>query len=199
GSVAPHLVDSRDPPAIALLKEDHQVFRVLFDLVETIGEDVLLPIAGEICVRLAIHMTLEEEFLYPALKSVLDPGQIDVAMLDHERAKRLISNVMDMSGGERTLRAQLQRLGAEVIGHADQEDRVLLRDARRAWQDGKVDLVRIGIQMHERKRDLFTLVGSASTQTCAFDVDLPADAVECLAQTESSLAGEVWRAPADCG
>ena len=61
-SVPPHLVDSRDPPAIALLKEDHQIFRALFDLIETIGEDILFPIAGEICIRLVIHMSLEEEF-----------------------------------------------------------------------------------------------------------------------------------------
>lgn len=66
-SVPPHLVDDRDPPAIAQLKEDHQIFRALFDLEETVGEDLLFPIAGEICVRLAIHMTLEEEILYPSL------------------------------------------------------------------------------------------------------------------------------------
>ena len=180
-SVAPHLADSRDPPAIALLKEDHQIFRALFDLIDTVGEGVLFPIAGEICMRLAIHMSLEEEFLYPSLKSVLDPGEIGDAMLDHGRAKRLISNIMDMSGPEAPLRAEVQRLGEEVIRHADEEDRELLRRARRAWETGNVDLVSIGIQMHNRRRDLFTLVGSTAGETCAFDVDPPADAVECLA------------------
>ncbi len=36
--VPPHLVDDRDPPAIALLKEDHQLIRALFDLIETVGD-----------------------------------------------------------------------------------------------------------------------------------------------------------------
>ena len=195
--VPPHLVDSRDPPAIVVLKEDHQIFRALFDLVETIGEDVLFPIAGEICIRLAIHMNLEEEFLYPSLKPVLDAGEMDEVMLDHQRAKLLISNVMDMAGPKAPLRAELQRLGVEVIRHADEEDRELLRRARLAWEQGEVDLVGIGIQMQSRRRDLFTLVGSTAPETCAFDVDLPAEAVQCVTQSGSTLDGEAWPEPAD--
>ena len=196
-SVPPHLADNRDPPAIALLKGDHQIFRALFDLVETIGEDLLFPIAGEICIRLAIHTNLEEEFLYPSLKSLLDPDEIEDAVLDHQRAKLLISNIMEMTGHEARLRAEVQRLGEKVIRHADQEDRELLRDARRAWEAGEVDLVGIGIQMQSRRRDLFTLVGSVAPKTCAFDIDLPAEAVECLAQSGSPLDGEEWPERAD--
>jgi hypothetical protein len=194
-SVPPHLVDHRDPPAIALLKEDHQIFRALFDLIETIGEEILFPIAGEICVRLAIHMNLEEEFLYPSLKSLLDPGRIDDSVLDHQLAKRLISKIMDMTGREASFRARVQGLGEEVIRHADEEDRELLRDARRAWEDGKVDLVAIGIEMQSRRRDLLALVGSAAAETWAFDVELPADAVEYVAQ-RPTVDGEAWPEPA---
>ena len=196
-SVPPHLVDSRDPPMIALLKEDHQTFRALFDLIGTVGEDILFPIAGEICIRLAIHMNLEEEFLYPALRAFLGPDEIDDAMLDHQLAKLLISNIMDMTGREAPFRAKVQRLGEQVVRHADEEDRDLLRAARRAWEDGKVDLVGIGIQMQNRRRDLFTLVGSAAAEACAFDVDLPADAVRSLAQSGSPVDGRAWPERAD--
>ena len=196
-SVPPHLIDSRDPPAIALLKEDHQIFRALFDLIETVGEDILFPISGEICIRLAIHMNLEEEFLYPSLMSVFDAEEIDESMLDHQRAKRLISNIVGMTGRGASLRAEVRRLGEEVIRHADEEDRALLRDARRAWEDGKVDLVGIGIQMWSRRRDLFTLVGSAPAETCAFDIDLPAEAVHSSGQGsavdgQACLEGAGW-------
>jgi hypothetical protein len=189
-SVPPHLVDDRDPPAIEQLKEDHQILRALFDLFETVGEDVLFPIAGEICIRLAIHMNLEEEFLYPSLKAVVDSDEIDDAMLEHQLAKRLISDIMDMTGREGPLRAKVHALGEVVIRHIDAEDRELLRDARRAWEDGKVDLVAIGIQMHSRRRDLFTLVGSAAAETRGFDIELAADAVERLPQSGSALDGE---------
>jgi hypothetical protein len=137
-------------------------------------------------------MNLEEEFLYPALATVLGAEEIDDAMVDHQLAKRLISNIMDMSGREGPLRARVNSLGEEVIRHADEEDRELLRDARRAWEDGTVDFVGIGVQMQNRRRDLFTLVGSAAAETCAFDVDLPAEAVECLARCGSAVDGEAW-------
>jgi len=94
-SVPPHLVDTRDPPAIALLKEDHQIFRALFDLIETIGEEVLFPLAGEICIRLVIHMNLEEEFFYPSLRAILSAKEIDDALEDHKRAKQAISDITD--------------------------------------------------------------------------------------------------------
>jgi hypothetical protein len=190
-SVPPHLVDDRDPPAIALLKEDHQILRALFDLVETVGEDVLFPIAGEICIRLAIHMSLEEEFLYPSLGPVVEADEIDEAMLEDQLAKRLISDIVDMTGREGSVRARVRALGEGVVRHIDEEDRGLLRDARRAWAHGKIDLVGIGVQMRNRRRDLFTLVGSAAAaETRGFDVDLAADAVERLPQSGSAIDGE---------
>jgi hypothetical protein len=195
-SVAPHLVDRRDPPAIALLKEDHQIFRALFDLVETIGEDVLFPIAGEICIRLAIHMSLEEELLYPSLGTVIGADGIDEAMLEHRLTKRRVSEIMDMTARGALLRARVHALGEQVIGHIDAEDRQLLRDARSAWEDGRVDLAATGVRMQSRRRDLFTLVGSAVPDTQAFDVDLPADAVQYLAQSGSAVDGEAWPEPA---
>jgi hypothetical protein len=159
----------------------------LFDLVETVGEDVRFPIAGEICIRLAIHMNLEEELLYPSLRHVVDSDEIDDAMLEHQRAKRLVSEIMEMTGREGPLRAKLRALGEEVIRHIDDEDRELLSDARKAWEDGKIDLVRIGVQMQSRRRDLFTLVGSVAAEMRAFDVDLPADAVGRLPQSGATV------------
>lgn len=190
--VPPHLIDDRDPPAIALLKEDHQLLRALFDLIETTGEDLLFPVAGEICIRLAIHMHLEEEYLYPSLKPVLTAEQIDAAMIDHQLVKRLASNIMAMTGREASLRARVRGLGKEVVGHADEEDRELLRDARRAWEAGKVDLVAIGVRMRSRRRDLFARVDWVAAQTRAFDVDFPVDAGECLARSGSPVGGGAW-------
>ena len=198
-SVPPHLVDDRDPPAIAQLKEDHQILRALFDLVETVGDDVLFPIAGEICIRLAIHMNLEEEFLYPSLRAVIGGDEIDDAIMEHQLAKRLILQIMEMSGRAEPLRAKIHDLGAEVIRHIDEEDRELFRHARKTAEAGKIDLVEIEIEMERRRRDLFTLVGSASVKTPAFDVDLDADAIERLPQSGSEVDGEAWPEFADAG
>ena len=97
-----------------------------------------------------------------------------------------------MTGREADFRARVQALGEDVIGHADEEDRKLLRQARVAWEDGNVDLVATGIQMQSRRRDLFALVGSPAAEACAFDLDLPADAVECVPQPTSPVGGDAW-------
>ena len=86
-----------------------------------------------------------------------------------------------MTGRGGLLRAKPHALGEEVVRHIDEEDRGLLRDAERAWKDGRIDLVAMGIQMQSRRRDLFTLVCSAAAEPRAFDVDLPTEAVQCLA------------------
>lgn len=182
-SFPPHLVDDRDPPAIALLKEDHQMLRALFDMIETVGDDVIFPIAGEICVRLAIHMALEEQFFYPALKSVMAFNEIDEGIVEHEVTKRLISDIMGMTGREELFRAKVHVLGEATIHHIDEEDRVLFRDARKAWQEGKIDLVQLGTEMSRHRRELFDLVGSVAADTHTIDLQLVGETIEELPQS----------------
>ncbi len=189
-SVPPHLVDERDPPAIALLKEDHQILRALFDLVETVGEDVFFPIAGEICVRLAIHLAVEEHLLYPALKPVIGASEIDEAIAEHGVAKSLISDIMEMTGREELFRARVHVLGEQTVHHIDEEDRVLFPHAREAWEEGRIDLVELGSEMSRHRRELFDLVGSVAADARGCDVDLTASAVERVPTLQSAVDGE---------
>ena len=182
-SVPPHLVDDRDPPAIALLKEDHQVLRALFDLVETVEDDVLMPVAGDICIRLAIHMAVEEHLLYPALRPAIGTSEIDEGIVEHEVTKRLISDIMEMTGREEIFRARVHVLGEETVHHIDEEDRGLFQHARKAWEEGKVDLVELGTEMSRYRRELFDRVGSAAADTNTIDIELVGDAIEELPQS----------------
>jgi hypothetical protein len=178
----PHLVDDRDPPAIALLKEDHQILRALFDLVETVPDDVLFAVAGDICIRLAIHMGVEEHLLYPALKPVIGSSEVDEAIVEHQVTKRLISDIMGMTGREKPFRAKVHVLGEETVHHIDEEDRVLFRHARKAWEEGKIDLVELGTEMSRHRRELFDLVGSVAADTRIIDLELEGESIEELPQ-----------------
>lgn len=182
-SFPPHLVDHRDPPAIALLKEDHQMLRALFDMIETADDDVVFPIAGEICVRLAIHMAVEEQLFYPALKPVIGVDGIDEGIVEHEVAKRLISDIMEMTGREELFRARVHVLGEATVHHIDEEDRILFRDARKAWEEGKIDLVELGTQMRRQRRELFDLVGLVAPDSHTIDLELVGEAIEELPQS----------------
>jgi hemerythrin-like domain-containing protein len=181
-SVPPHLVDDRDPSAVALLKEDHQVLRALFDLVETVGDDVLFPVAADICIRLAIHMAVEEHLFYPALKPVIGVSEIDEGIVEHQVTKRLISDIMEMTGREELFRARVHVLGEETVHHIDEEDRVLFPHARKAWEEGKIDLVELGTEMSTHRRELFDLAGSAASDTHTIDLKLVGETIEELPQ-----------------
>ena len=182
-SVAPHLVDDRDPPAIALLKEDHQILRALFDLVETTAADALFPVAGDICIRLVIHMAIEEHLLYPALRPVIGASEIDEGIVEHQVTKRLISDIMEMTGREEIFRARIHVLGEATVHHFNGEDRVLFRHARKAWEEGKIDLVQLGTEMSRHRRELFDLVGSVAADTRTLDVEPVGEAIEEVPQS----------------
>ena len=160
GSKAPHLIDLADPPAVVMIKEDHQAFRALFDMAEEADGRTLTTLAGVVCIRLAIHMAIEEEILYPALRPFVGVDVVDRSILEHQRARQLIAEIAEISGREEMFKTKLHFLGEEVMHHIDQEDCTLLCEARRAWEDGKIDLVLIASQMTRPRQVLNDLVSS---------------------------------------
>ena len=160
GRKPPHAILPGEPPAIVLIKEDHQMLRALFDRAEVEVGRPLVSLTGEICVRLAIHMTLEEDFLYPALKPVIGAEKIDEGIVEHDLAKTLIVDLVHMTGREELYKSKVHVLGEEVMHHIDEEDRGLLADARTAWEQGKIDLPVVCRQMLERRRRLYDAIAT---------------------------------------
>ena len=119
GRKPPHAILPGEPPAIVLIKEDHQMLRALFDRAEEEVGRPLVSLTGEICVRLAIHMTLEEDFLYPALKPVIGAEKIDEGIVEHDLAKTLIVDLVHMTGREELYKSKVHVLGEEVMHHID--------------------------------------------------------------------------------
>jgi hypothetical protein len=174
----PHVIAEDDPSAVALIKEEHQMFRALFDLADDLDGDSLVALSREICVRLAMHMVIEEEILYPALKPVIGISEIDEGIVEHEMARRLMVDIAQMTGREELYKSTVHVLGEETIHHVDEEDRELLRKARESWEQGKVDLVLIGQQMHDRRRELYEELYSMGIDTAQIDVESTGDALD---------------------
>ena len=83
GKQAPHQPASDDPRAVSLLKEEHQIFRQLFDRAEEADKQSIVPIARELCMRLQVHMTVEEEIFYPALKPIIGEEEVNEGIVEH--------------------------------------------------------------------------------------------------------------------
>ena len=88
-----------------------------------------------------------------------------------------------MTGREELFRAKVHVLGEETVHHINEEDRGLFRHARKAWEEGKIDLVELGTEMSRHRRELFDLVGSVAADTRIIDLELAGESIEELPQS----------------
>jgi hemerythrin len=150
-----HRIKDDDPGAISLLKEEHHIFRQLFDRAENASDVEIVEIARELCMRLAVHMTIEEEILYPALKPVLGDDEVNEGIVEHQSGKRIVAELEQLDGTEELFRAKVHVLGEETVHHIDEEDEDMFEDAKAAHRADKLDLDEIGKQLRARQQQLY--------------------------------------------
>ena len=155
GKAAPHKVAKDDPRAIALLKEDHHIFRQLFDKAEAADGPALVAVARELCMRLSVHMTIEEEIFYPALSAVVDKEEINEGIVEHETGKAIVTELEQLDGSEELFKTKIHVLGEVTMHHVDEEDSEMFADAKEAHRDGRIDLDQIGARLDARQAELF--------------------------------------------
>ena len=104
--------------AIQQLVDDHNKVRDLFKQFSQLGHPA---IAQEICRRLTVHSTLEEEIVYPVLRDRVDAGMADEAEEEHAQVKELIEEIETMDEGEE-LENAMAVLEREVEHHVEEEE-----------------------------------------------------------------------------
>jgi len=156
-----HRIAGDEPDAIALLKRDHHRFRTLFDTARDAEGDALVAVARELCMRLDVHMTIEEELLYPALKPAVGADEVDEGIVEHDAGKKLMIEIENLDGTEELYAAKVHVLGEQTIHHIDEEDEELFEDAREAHAAGKVDLDALGQTMRDRQTELYRAIEAA--------------------------------------
>ena len=173
GRTPPHAIMRDDPPPIVLIKEEHQIFRELFDRVESAEGDALIGLSGEIGARLVIHMKIEEEILYPALKEVINVEEVDEGIVEHQVARKLMLDITRMTGREEMFKSKVHVLGEETMHHIDEEDSELFEDAKEAWKQGRIDLVELGHQLRARRKELYDRLDSMGRDMDQLKVEMP--------------------------
>ena len=173
GRTPPHAIMRDDPPPIVLIKEEHQIFRELFDRVESAEGDALIDLSGEIGARLVIHMKIEEEILYPALKEVINVEEVDEGIVEHQVARKLMLDITRMTGREEMFKSKVHVLGEETMHHIDEEDSELFEDAKEAWKQGRIDLVELGHQLRARRKELYDRLDSMGRDMDQLKVEMP--------------------------
>lgn len=168
-----HAIAKDDPIAISLLKEEHHVFRTLFDEAEQAADQRLAEIARELCMRLSVHMAIEEEILYPALKPIIGEDEVNEGIVEHQSGKRIVAELEQLDGTEELFAAKVHVLGEETVHHIDEEDEDLFEEARAAHDDGRIDLDALGEMLRARQAELYDQIAATGEtgKTCEAQPD----------------------------
>ena len=151
--------------AISLLKSDHRKVESLFARYEkSKNRGVKAKLAGEICLELAVHTTIEEELFYPAIKGTVDPDINDEAYVEHDGAKALIAEILAGTPDDEFYDAKVKVLSEQIKHHVKEEEQRGGMFAQ-AKDDGDVDLVALGSAMRARKKTLVAEMKTAGIPT----------------------------------
>lgn len=163
-----HVIADDDPLATRLLKQEHHIFRRLFDEAETADPERRTIIARELCMRLAVHMTIEEEILYPALRPVTGSDEVNEGIVEHQSGKRIIAELEQLDGTEELFASKIHVLGEETVHHIDEEDEDLFEDAKVAHVKGEIDLDALGERLRARQAELYDEIATTGEtgKTC---------------------------------
>jgi hemerythrin superfamily protein len=144
---------TREPDAVAMLREDHRKVSALFEEFEKArSASRKKQIVATICHELTVHTTLEEEIFYPAFKAAMkDKELVPEAQVEHQSVKDLIAQVQDQEPGGEDYDAKVKVMGEFVKHHVKEEQNEMFPKAKKS---AKLDLVELGRQMAERKQQL---------------------------------------------
>jgi hemerythrin superfamily protein len=150
--------------AIELLIQDHKEVKALFKQYDKLAQndgddDEKLQIAQEICMKLTVHATVEEELFYPAAREVLgeDVDLVDEADVEHASAKELIAQLEASSIDEDDhYDAKVKVLGEYIDHHVKEEEGEMFPKVKKSG----LDLESLGEDMAARKEELLSEFGA---------------------------------------
>ncbi|MGK5026198.1 hemerythrin domain-containing protein [Janthinobacterium sp. RB2R34] len=143
------------PDAIALLTQDHQKVKEMFEQYEALSDRSLASkrkLALAICLELTKHATAEEEIFYPAVReaSRKNADLVDEATVEHASAKDLIAQIVAMEPGEDLYDAKIKVLSEQIEHHVQEEEEEMFPKAR----DARLDLQSLGAEIAARKAQI---------------------------------------------
>ena len=161
---------TREPKdAIALLKQDHEKVRELLDDLEKAAMDdggeaetLLETIEAE----LRVHTTIEEEIFYPAFREAAskkdDTKLYYEAVEEHRVVDLVLPEIERGEAGSPEFAAKAKVLKDLIEHHAEEEEKEMFPRARKLMD--KDELVELGEQLAQRKRELKTEAGETEDE-----------------------------------
>lgn len=143
--------------AVKLLKADHAEVKKLFAQYERLAKAGAPSAersrcAAEICDKLTVHATIEEEIFYPAAREALGASHedlVDEADVEHASAKQLIAEIQSSDPGDDHYDAKVIVLGEYINHHVKEEQNEMFPKLTK-----KLDMAALGELLRARKAEL---------------------------------------------
>src|SRR3954452_4629249 len=136
-------------PAVALLKEDHDRVKELFDRFKAAKtRPAKIKIVRAALVELKVHAAIEEEIFYPAVRKPVGKEIMNEADEEHHVAKLLIAELDGMDGSESHFDAKFHVLAENVRHHIKEEEDEMFPKAKGV----KLDFEVLAEKMKSRKK-----------------------------------------------
>jgi|GEM_PF-1119120 len=143
--------------AITLLESQHREVEVLFEEFESASNEEdseqAFALAGQVCEKLTLHATIEEEIFYPAAQSEETEDGLAEAAVEHTSAKRLIADILALGGNDdKQLKALMSVLQEQIEHHVGEEEGQLFPQSAEALSAD--ELVELGQSLQARADEL---------------------------------------------
>lgn len=145
--------------ATTLLKEDHAAVKRLFRAYEKAekadNNAEKKKLFDQIAMELDIHMKVEEEIFYPAMKREGDEDGVDHVLEAHEEhgvVKILLTQLAKMKPSDETFDAKVAVIIEAVEHHVGEEEEEMFPEADKILGRQKLD--EIGKRIEQRKSEL---------------------------------------------
>jgi iron-sulfur cluster repair protein YtfE (RIC family) len=141
--------------AIVLLRDDHKAMRKLFRKFEAAGDDATkekAQVAKQIIEALTVHTYLENECMYPEVRTLMPDLEDDIleSYEEHHVADVLVFELSGMSADAERFDAKMTVLIENVEHHMDEEEQDWFPKVREGL--GRKQLQDIGERMLELKK-----------------------------------------------
>lgn len=133
--------------ALALLKADHRAVEEKFAKFEALGPKALKAksaIARDVVKALSIHASIEEQYLYPAIRERLTAHTSDVleALEEHHIVKWTLSELLETEASDERFEAKFTVLMENVRHHVKEEEKSLFPAMRKGFT--RNELIELG-------------------------------------------------------
>jgi len=140
--------------ATALLRADHKHVSDLFaKYEEQQSPSQKRALVAQLCTELKIHVQIEEEIFYPAVKQALkDKEMIPEGLVEHAAISDLIRQVENIAPDGEMYDAKIKVMSEYVKHHVKEEQQTMFPKAKASTLDMHV----LGAKMVLRKKELLT-------------------------------------------